>query len=671
LPDGAAKTPFLIDVALALPSGSTFQYSVPDAMRSRIELGKRVSVLVRSRPMMGYVVGLSQEKVVDEVRSIASVVDETSILPPSFLELTRWMAEYYFCTWGQAIESALPAPFKKGRFVMKSRAQKTGAGAEVVDPHDLPLTPGQDAAYREAMKKVEEEKPGTFLLHGITGSGKTEVYMHLIREMVQRGKGSIVLVPEISLTPQTVDRFYSRFGDCLAVIHSRLSQAKRVEEWHRIRSGEAKVVVGARSAIFSPVKNLGLIVIDEEHDTSYKQDETPRYHTRRVAEKRAELENAVLVLGGATPSLETFWRSQEGAVKRLELSRRIENRPLPEVEIVDMRRQEGPGKGDRIFSNVLEKAVRETLARGEQVMLFLNRRGFSTYLHCNSCGYVSTCPNCRISLAYHYDKAAVFCHICQHRATPERMCPSCKKSNLHYFGIGTQKVESEALRLFPSARIARMDTDSTSKKNAHENFLRSFKKGDTNLLIGTQMIAKGHDFPNVSLVGVISADTALHIPDFRAAERTFSLLTQVAGRAGRGDVPGKVLVQTHVPAHYSILCAKTHDYAAFYEKEIEFRRDLGLPPFTSMVRVALTGAAELDVARQSMLLARYIETRSDAAALKVLGPAPALISKENGQFRWNFFVKGPSVEVINPVLRKALAEFKRVKVTLTVDVDPQ
>ncbi len=663
-------TPSFVDVALGLPTLGTFQYSVPEPLQSKVGIGKFVWVSVRTRRLVGYVVGLPTEKAVEKPRDIDAVIEDAPTLDTVFLDFTRWVSETYFCSWGQAIEAALPAPFKKGKFFIKSRSPKTGHGSDLVNPEALRLTADQGSAFRVILEKMRKKESETFLLHGITGSGKTEIYMHLIGELLKECRGSIVLVPEISLTPQTVDRFYSRFGDCLAVIHSRLSQGRRVEEWHRIRRGEAKVVVGARSAVFSPVKDLGLIVMDEEHDTSYKQEETPRYETRGVAAKRCELEGAVLVLGGATPSLESFYGSRNEKIKYLHLSERIEKRPLPEVQIVDMRR-EPRGKLEKIFSSALQAAVKDCLFKKEQAMLFLNRRGFFTHLHCASCGYVMQCEHCRISLTYHTDKGVLFCHLCHFKSAPVRLCPGCQKNYLHYFGAGTQKVEEEAFRLFPGARIGRMDADSTSRKDSHETILRAFKKREIDILIGTQMIAKGHDFPNVSLIGVISADTALHIPDFRAAERTFSLLTQVAGRAGRGDIPGKVLIQTTMPHHYSIQSAKDHNYLEFYEKEIVYRKELTMPPVTHLVKIILSGASEKEVVRQIILLSRLLESRMDKQTLGILGPAPCLTSKEKGLYRWNLYLKGPTVEMIRPVLKETLKEFKRVKVMLTVDVDPQ
>ncbi len=663
------QAPF-VDVALGIPQSSPYQYGVPSPLSEEVQVGKRVYVKIRERRMVGYIVGFSHEKAVKEIKEIEAVIDALPVLDPAMLKLTEWMAATYLCSRGQCIEAVLPAAFKKGKLTMKSRSPKTGSTAQSVNPDDLTLTSEQRAAYGVLLQPVEQNESRVFLLHGITGSGKTEVYMHVIREVLKKGKSCIVLVPEISLTPQTVDRFYSRFGDCVAVIHSRLSAGRKMEEWHRIRKGEAKVIVGARSAIFSPTPDLGLIVIDEEHETSYKQDETPRYDARRVARFRAQNENAVLILGSATPSLETFYEAQTNQIHYVHLSRRIENRPLPQVDIVDMRRQRD-AKRERIFSKPLEEAIQNVLAKKEQVMLLLNRRGFSTYLHCSACGYVMSCPNCRISLAYHYDTASVVCHVCHHSAAPERLCPGCRKNYLHYFGIGTQKVEQEAKQLFPRARIARMDTDSTSRKDAHEQILRAFQKMELDILIGTQMIAKGHDFPNVSLIGVVSADTALHIPDFRASERTFDILTQVAGRAGRGDIPGRVIIQTSVPHHYAIQSAKDHDFLEFYDHEIVLRKELMMPPFSRLIQIIGKGSDERTLMKQMMLLGRELLSRTVLGSIQVLGPAPALVSKAQGSFYWNLFVKGQDLQDLIKLVNETLSNFKRGGIQITADVDPQ
>jgi primosomal protein N' len=453
------ETELYVDVALAVPSAGAFQYSVPAELVDKVRPGLRAFVKMRNRRMVGTIVGVSQSKVVEEVKPIDSIVDERPLLDEHMLALTGWMAEHYFCSWGQAIDAALPAPFRKGKLHMKSRSSPPRDPADIESPQDHVLTAQQDAAYRALCESLEEPRGRAYLLHGVTGSGKTEVYMHLIREMLGRGRSSIVLVPEISLTPQTMNRFYSRFGDLVAVIHSRLAQGRRVEEWHRIRSGAARVIVGARSAVFSPAQDLGLIVLDEEHEGSYKQDETPRYHAREVARKRVEIENAMLVLGSATLSLESFYDSQNGRIVRLDLPTRIENRPLPIVEVVDMRR-EARTKHERVFSAALESAIRQTLSKKEQVMLLLNRRGFSTYLHCSACGYVMTCPNCRISLAYHFDKGAALCHVCHYRVSASAL----KKWNRSRAVCFRRRVWAAWTRTRPRARI-RMKTSCARSKS--------------------------------------------------------------------------------------------------------------------------------------------------------------------------------------------------------------
>lgn len=665
-----ASSDLFVDVSVSLPNLGALQYAVPSHLQPQVEIGKRAWVSLRNRKLIGYIVGTSSEKLFKEIRDIDSIADETPILSPAFLELARWMSEYYMCSLGLCIESIMPAAFKKGKFFMKSRSSSSGGKHDIVNPHDLDLTSDQRLAFQKINDSLKEGKAREFLLHGITGSGKTEVYMHLIREVLAEGKSAIVLVPEISLTPQTVERFLSRFGEGVAVIHSRLTQARKVEEWHRIRSGKARLVVGARSAIFSPVQNLGLIVIDEEHDTSYKQAETPRYETYRVAQKRIEQDKAVLLLGSATPSLETYYAAMKKRIEYLHLPKRIENRPLPDVEVIDMRR-EPLIKGERIFSKRLEDRIKEALFKKEQVMLLLNRRGFSTHVHCSSCGFVLSCPNCRLSLTYHFDSANVMCHSCGHRTHSQKICPACQKAYLHYFGMGTQKVEAELKRLFPDAKVTRMDADSTARKGAHEEILRAFKKKEVDILIGTQMIAKGHDFPNVSLIGVISADTALHIPDFRAAERTFNLLTQVAGRAGRGDIPGKVVVQTYVPHHYAISSAKDHNYSKFYDQEMTFRNELQMPPLTEIIQIVFKSYQEKELVRQITEFSKNLSSKLPNNSFKFVGPAPCLLSKEKGEFRWNIFLRGPSIEAIQPILRAALNEFKRKSTQLVIDVNPQ
>lgn len=448
----------------------------------------------------------------------------------------------------------------------------------------------------ERIGEAMEHGGGSFLLYGVTGSGKTEVYLRAVRKALERGQTAIVLVPEIALTPQTVRRFRERFGAAAAVIHSGLSAGERFDEWSRVRSGEARVVVGARSAIFAPVKDLGVVVVDEEHEGSYRSDRSPRYDAREVARYRAERAGAVLILGSATPSISGYMRTLPGVrpenrLERLELTRRVMDRPLPAVEIVDLR--EELQKGNRsIFSALLRRELKDQFAQGHQAMLFLNRRGYSSFISCRACGKAVKCPNCDVTMTYHRTDELLRCHYCGETMCPPTVCPACGSRYIKYFGIGTQKVQEEAQLLLPEARIERMDNDTTSTKDAHEAILGRFRRGETDILVGTQMIAKGLDFPNVTLVGVVLADLSLNLPDYRSAERTFQLLTQVAGRAGRADYPGQVVIQTYEPEHYAIALAARQDYRAFYTRESEYRRISLYPPFTVIARIVFTSAQE-------------------------------------------------------------------------------
>jgi primosomal protein N' (replication factor Y) len=662
--------PLFADVALGVPQEEPFQYAVPEGLRAAVAVGKRVRVPLRNQTRWGYVVGLSRTPLVASPRPIEEVLDPEPLIGPRFLELARWVSQYYFSSWGQAIEAGLPAPFKKGVTTMRRRAPK-GAGGEGfihATPEPRVLTPDQTAVRDRIAAALDRRAFARFLLHGVTASGKTEVYLNLIKKLLADGRGAIVLVPEISLTPQTTDRFASRFEGKVAVLHSGLAAGKRLEEWHRIRRGDARVVVGARSAVFSPVPDLGLVIIDEEHDDSYKQDETPRYDAWRVAEERCRLEGAVLVRATATPRLESYHQALQGQAELLELARRIEGRPLPSVEIIDMR-EEFRGRVVPAFSRALESAVRAALERGEQVMLFLNRRGFASFVSCVGCGHVMACDRCRVSLVFHHGRQALVCHTCSKSVRAPKVCPACDKGYLLYGGLGTEKVESEVHRLFPRARVARMDTDTTRRAGSHERILRAFRKREVDVLLGTQMIAKGHDFPGVSLIGVISADTALHLPDFRAAERAFDLLTQVAGRAGRENTPGRVVIQTYVPRHYAVTAAQGHDYRRFYDREIGFREELGFPPFRHLVDVTVAAPQEPAVLRKALEFKRHLEAEPGAA--DVLGPSPALVPKRRGVYLWHLLLRGDDPVRMSGFLRERLRTFDKRGVRFTVDVDPR
>ena len=517
-----------------------------------------------------------------------------------------------------------------------------------------PLTPNLDQAkaLKELEVALEKGRHQVYLLRGVTGSGKTEVYLQAIGNALQLGKRAIVLVPEISLTPQTVKRFKDRFGEGVAILHSRLSMGERFDEWRRIRSGEADIVVGARSAIFAPLMNLGLIVIDEEHDQSYKQDEMPCYHTRDVAIWRAKEHKALVILGSATPDIESAYRASVGKYQLLQLPHRVENRPLPQVRIVDMR-EELKGGNRTILSRDLRAAIQKRLEQGEQMMILLNRRGYATCVLCRGCGLVMECTNCRVSLTYHEPDASVVCHYCGLTMPLPKLCPQCRSRYLHRFGVGTQRVEEVLKQEFSGARLLRMDFDTTRRKGAHASILSRFRRGEADILLGTQMIAKGHDFPGVTLVGVITADTALNIPDFRGGERTFQLLTQVGGRAGRGDKEGEVIIQTYTPEHYSIQAAARQDYVAFYHEELAFRRDLGYPPFSFLARLLITGPVEKDVIDTAHQVTQEVELVTHTQGLQTefttLGPSPAPLSLVRSRYRWHVLLKG-SESAIREVL---------------------
>jgi len=663
------------DVVINRPIKGPFTYSIPESLKDDIKIGSVIEVSFGNKVVIGYVVGLSDKCDITKIKPINSIIDKTLSMDSRMLELTRWISDYYYSSWGEAISAAIPSVVKKGASGKRQRKEKPGEEDkefEFIDGTNEHLVPNEEQqhALDSIINLMNSGIHKVFLLHGVTGSGKTEVYLQSIAHALKLGLSSIILVPEISLTPQTVARFKARFGDKIAILHSRLVGSKRISEWQRISSGAAQIVIGARSAIFAPVKNLGLVVVDEEHETSYKQEDVPRYNARDVAIKRAELSGAIVILGSATPSLESFYAAKNGRFALIELSERIDSRLLPAVDIVDMREEMTRAKRIPIFSQKLKEWIEKDIVEKKQVILFLNRRGFSTFISCRKCGYVIKCKRCSVSLIYHFDKKKLACHHCGFNMEPPEICPECNEAYLKYWGLGTEKVESELHRIFPAARIARMDTDSTSKRGSHVKVLSRFKDGHIDILIGTQMIAKGLDFPKVTLVGVISADTALNLPDFRSAERTFNLLTQVAGRAGRSDLGGRVIIQSYTPQHFSIQAAKTHDYNAFYDKEIALRKELYLPPFCHMVNLTLRGRKEERVFKASENLKTNLENEIKSKNIEILGPAPSPISKMKGLYRWNLFLRSESAESITAILKKALDKSKSSGIIMTVDVDP-
>ncbi|MGO4543773.1 primosomal protein N' [Paenibacillus sp. 2TAB23] len=568
------------------------------------------------------------------------------------------------------------------------------AGREFERTMPLALTEGQNEVYDRIIRAVDAGESRTMLLLGVTGSGKTEVYLQSIQFCLEQEKQAIVLVPEISLTPQMVERFKGRFGDAVAVLHSRLSNGERYDEWRKIRSRQVQVAIGARSAIFAPFERIGLIIIDEEHESSYKQEESPKYHARDVAVRRARQHGAAVVLGSATPSLESFAAASRPLTAKdegrepalLPMPVRVGGRPLPPVSVIDMREELKEGNRS-MFSRLLHSSLADRLERGEQSVLLLNRRGYSTFVMCRSCGYTAACPHCDISLTYHQKSRALRCHYCGHAEQAPATCPSCQSEHIRYFGTGTQRVEEELSKLFPGIRVIRMDVDTTTEKNSHEKLLKQFGDRKADVLLGTQMVAKGLDFPFVTLVGVIAADTSLNLPDFRAAERTFQLLTQVAGRAGRHHLPGEVVIQTYVPEHYAVVTAQQHDYAAFVSEELRHRSAMGYPPYCRLILVTMSHeqlpllstvsegfASELrEIAENEGVLISL--SSGFGRALEVLGPVASPISRIKDRYRFQCVIKYRGSIDASALVRKALLPFTggtpQRLVQFSIDVDPQ
>jgi primosomal protein N' (replication factor Y) len=533
------------------------------------------------------------------------------------------------------------------------------------------LTSDQETVLTEVLKGVHSKRFSPFLIYGVTGSGKTEIYLRAIEEVLTQGREAIVLVPEISLTPQLLSRFKDRFGENLSLLHSKLGRGERYDQWRRIWKGEVKIAVGARSAIFAPFKNVGIIIVDEEHDPSYKQEEKLRYHARDLAVVRAKQDEATLLLGSATPSLESFHNAERGKFHLLRLPERVEGKPLPRVEVVDMKKEGG------LLSEKVKAALKKNIKDKKQSLLFLNRRGFANFILCPDCGFTFKCPNCTVTLTYHLRDRSLQCHYCDYRIRAPGDCPRCEGHRLQGMGIGTERLEQEIRSLFPETQVGRMDRDTTSRRWSHQQILKSLESGKIDILVGTQMIVKGHDFPNVTFVGVVSADMSLHFPDFRSSERTFQLLTQVAGRAGRGEVVGEVVIQTFNPDHYSIQKAKEHDFIGFYQEENQFRRALDYPPFSRLINFRLVGNSEKKTKAVSEEMGRIgqdLLKRGYGKGIEILGPSVAPFAKMRGKFRWQMLTKGKSPKLLHQFAQELAfrleGETKGKGVNLDIDVDP-
>ena len=719
-------------------------YSVPETLAERVDVGSRVRVPFRDKSALATVVATLEQSNVGGIRPIEAIVGEGPVLSEPLLELAKWMSAYYCCPLETVMRSLLPQVIRKAEIGWKKQLflqparkidneefenlrkraprqaellkaivrlnspiraaellRKTSldnqtlralakrglvelreeaverdphAGEQFVATSKLELNAEQAAALKQiADALASPENPRPILVHGVTGSGKTEIYLQAIRAALDRGRSAIVLVPEISLTPQTVERFKGRFAearDPVAVLHSHLSGGERHDEWHKIHSGRARIVIGARSAVFAPLKNLALIIVDEEHETTYKQEEAPRYHARDVAVVRAKIEKCTVVLGSATPSLESYHNATTGKYELATLTQRVDERQMPLMRIVDLRQVRRKEKTMSILSEKLSQAIADRLEKREQTILFLNRRGFSTSLLCSNCGEARDCPNCSVALTFHRHAARLSCHLCGHTAAVPKKCPACGQDALIYAGFGTEKVESTVAQIFPKAIVRRMDADSMTRKDAYRETLRNFRVGKIDILVGTQMIAKGLHFPNVTLVGIINADLALHLPDFRAGERTFQLLTQVAGRAGRGERTGEVFVQTYTPFSPSVQFARQHDFAGYFQQELEFRERCDFPPFKHAILITVRSAHEGRAKLSAETLVRRLKEALGSEF--ILGDAtPAPLQKLQGQFRFHILLRGGAIMRLSRLVRETLDKLPFPEdVAVAVDVDP-
>ncbi|ADL51616.1 primosomal protein N' [Clostridium cellulovorans] len=677
-----------------------FTYKIPERLKDNLKIGHRIKIPFGkgNKKIDGFVFSLLDQYISNyEIKEIESIEDDFTAFEERDIPLIEEMRERYLCTYIQCIKVIVPAGVFEGLKLKKSKTvyiKKTLEGKYKKEPYDRIygivkesqgiFTKSQlsktynislssintlikngfiqeleevvdrfdqrnyefyerknlNDNQREVVETILHSDEKKFLIHGITGSGKTEIYMNLVEKTMELEKDSIILVPEIALTPQMVERFKGRFGNKIAVFHSKLSNGERFDEWMRVKNRKVQLAIGARSAIFLPFNNLSLIVIDEEHESSYKSDSDPKYHAREIGEILQKNQGVKLVLGSATPSVETYFKANSREYHLLTLTKRADKATLPVTEIVDMR-EELVRKNKSMFSGALLRAIDEALSKKEQIILFLNRRGFSTFVSCRKCGFVFKCRNCDISLTYHHHNDTLSCHYCGSTEKTKKICPKCGSSYVKYFGAGTEKIEENIKKYFPSAKTIRMDFDTTRKKDAYEEIYNSFKAGNADILIGTQMIAKGLDFKNVTLVGVVAADISLNLPDFRSGERTFQLLTQVGGRAGRGEKSGKVIIQTYTPESYSIIAASNHDYEGFYQEEINLRKTMNYPPFSKVFLINISSKDEALLIKISHSIGQEVKEKlKDYEKIEILGPCPCTIGKVKENYRWQIILKG-------------------------------
>jgi primosomal protein N' (replication factor Y) (superfamily II helicase) len=647
------------------PLGEVIKAALPPGMTPSMRLNKTA---VFAKPKLRRFVRLASQtndaKLTDAQQRVLSILETTG--PMSLQSLIQTAA---------VSASTISSLQKKARVEIYDEAIRRDPLSESLGVKSLEhkLTTAQSSVLEQIEQQMSLGSYAAFLLHGVTGSGKTEIYMRAMQNALNQGRSAMMLVPEIALTPVFSRQLRSRFGDQVAIFHSSLQKGERYDEWTRVKNGDARVVIGTRSAVFAPVKDLGLIVVDEEHESSYRQQESPYYNARDVAIVRAQKESATVVLGSATPSLESFHNARKGKYQLLELPERIAARPMATAKIIDMRTVFARHGKPKVFSDELLEAIRETHARGEQSIILLNRRGYSSFILCRSCGESIQCPNCDVTLTYHRSERVIVCHYCNHREAVPRVCPACGKKYIYYVGEGTEQLEEMLKLLFPALRIARIDRDTTARRKVFEQTLTDFSAGRIDTLVGTQMLAKGHDFPNVTLVGVVSVDAGLALPDFRSAERTFQLITQVAGRAGRGDRPGRVLIQTYHPYHYALRHACAQNYEAFYEEELRYRQNHSYPPFVALATLLVHGPDLGKVRNDSLELRKQLDVVNGDRKSRILGPAPAPLSRLKGEHRFQILIKSRSRKNLREVADKALKVVANNGVNLrsvNLEIDP-
>ena len=647
----------------ACPLGEVIKAALPPGMTPKTRSGSKF-VKPKLRRFVRLLANSSEQKLTDTQQRVISVLENSG--PMSLQALL---------TTADVSASTITSLEKKSLLEIYDDAIRRDPLAETFGVTDVEhtLTVAQSSVLAQIEQQMGSGDYSAFLLHGVTGSGKTEIYMRAMNKALSLGRSAMMLVPEIALTPVFSRRLRARFGDQVAIFHSSLQKGERFDEWTRVRNGEARVVIGTRSAVFAPVKNLGLIVVDEEHESSYRQQESPYYNARDVAIVRAQKESATVVLGSATPSLESFHNARKGKYHFVALPERIGARPMAEAKIIDMRSVFKLHGKPRVFSDELLESIRETRERGEQSIILLNRRGYSSFILCRSCGETIQCPNCDVTLTYHRSERVIVCHYCNHREAVPRVCPSCGKKYIYYVGEGTEQLEEMLRLLFPALRVARIDRDTTARRKVFEQSLADFSAGRIDTLVGTQMLAKGHDFPNVTLVGVVSVDAGLALPDFRSAERTFQLITQVAGRAGRGDRPGRVLIQTYHPYHYALRHACAQDYEGFYEEELRYRQNHSYPPFVALASLLVHGPDLGKVRNDSLELRKQLDIVNQERKCRVLGPAPAPLSRLKGEHRFQLLIKSRSRKDLREVADKAMRAVAEKGVNLrsiNLEIDP-